>query len=76
MSKKNNGSAALLLTAALLSVSAPSSAFTWSATYIGYRYGTQFHEPGTPNAVRKNILQLTHADGYALGGNFLNLDIL
>lgn len=48
----------------------------WSDTAIGYRYGTQFHEPGNPDRVAKHVLQVTHASGYALGQNFLNLDLL
>lgn len=52
------------------------SASTWSDTYIGYRYGTQFTEPNNKEDVQKNILQLTHASGYAYGQNFFNLDIL
>ncbi|MCT7656675.1 hypothetical protein MBH78_22740 [Oceanimonas sp. NS1] len=52
------------------------SAATWSDTYIGYRYGTEFTEPNNPNDVEKHILQLTHASGYAYGQNFFNLDIL
>lgn len=48
----------------------------WSDTAIGYRYGTQFHEPGNPHQVAKHVLQVTHASGYSLGQHFLNLDLL
>jgi nucleoside-specific outer membrane channel protein Tsx len=51
-------------------------AATWSDTFIGYRYGTQFHEPNNANDVTKNILQLTHSSGYSIGQNFVNLDLL
>ncbi|PSJ37490.1 hypothetical protein C7I36_15340 [Zobellella taiwanensis] len=66
-----------LSTLALAVCAAPSlSAATWSDTYIGYRYGTQFTEPGNKKDVEKHILQLTHASGYSYGQNFFNLDIL
>jgi len=51
-------------------------AVTWSDTYIGYRFGTQFHEPANPKKVQKNVIQFTHASGYSLGQNFVNLDVL
>lgn len=51
-------------------------AATWSDTFIGYRYGTQFTEPSNPRDVEKHVLQFTHASGYALGQNFLNVDLL
>ena len=66
--------AALAIAAAL----APSAvlAATWSDTFVGYRYGTDFREPTNPNDVRKHVLQFTHASGYSVGQNFLNLDVL
>lgn len=64
------------LALALAASATVSQAATWSDTSIGYRYGSDFREPGNPNKVRKNILQLTHASGYSLGQNFFNLDIL
>jgi len=51
-------------------------AATWSDTYVGYRYGTKFTEPSNPNKIKKHVLQFTHASGYSLGQNFLNLDVL
>lgn len=51
-------------------------AATWSDTFIGYRYGTEFREPTNRNAVEKHVLQLTHASGYSVGQNFVNLDLL
>ncbi|GAA3706141.1 hypothetical protein GCM10022421_11400 [Oceanisphaera sediminis] len=52
------------------------SAATWSDTYIGYRYGTEFTEPNNDRDIERHILQLTHASGYAYGQNFFNLDVL
>lgn len=52
------------------------SAATWSDTYVGYRYGSDFTEPFNKNDIEKHILQLTHASGYAYGQNFFNLDLL
>lgn len=51
-------------------------AVTWSDTFLGYRFGTQFTEPANPREVEKHVLQFTHASGYALGQNFFNLDVL
>ena len=36
-------------------------AATWSDTFIGYRYGTEFHEPANKKDVEKHVLQFTHA---------------
>lgn len=52
------------------------SAATWSDTYVGYRYGSEFTEPSNTKDIEKHILQLTHASGYAYGQNFFNLDLL
>jgi nucleoside-specific outer membrane channel protein Tsx len=62
---------ALALLAAL-----PLAAADWSDTFLGYRYGTQFREPGIDGTVEKNILQLGHASGWAYGTNFFNADML
>lgn len=51
-------------------------AATWSDTFVGYRYGTEFREPANPKDVEKHVLQFTHASGYAVGQNFLNVDFL
>lgn len=48
----------------------------WSDTAIGYRYGTQFREPFNANDIKKNIVFLTHANGYKYGSNFFNVDFL
>mgnify|MGYP001190369420 CR=1 FL=1 len=60
---------------ALLAVPAVSQAATWSDTFVGYRYGTDFREPNNTKDVEKHILQFTHASGYSVGQNFVNLDI-
>lgn len=75
---KRIGKRIFTLSALALAVSAAPqlSAATWSDTYIGYRYGTQFQEPSNPDKVKKHVLQLTHASGYAYGQNFFNLDLL
>lgn len=52
------------------------SAATWSDSFLGYRYGTQFHEPSNTKDVRKHVLQYSQASGYSVGQNFVNLDIL
>jgi nucleoside-specific outer membrane channel protein Tsx len=62
---------ALLVAAAL-----PLSAADWSDTFIGYRTGTQFREPGIDGTVKKNIVQLGHVSGWAYGTNFFNVDML
>ena len=67
--------AALALTATALTASAAQAA-TWSDTFIGYRYGTEFREPNNVNDVEKHVLQFTHASSYSIGQNFVNLDIL
>lgn len=51
-------------------------AATWSDTFVGYRYGTDFHDPGNTNDLQKHVLQFTHASGYSIGQHFVNLDIL
>ena len=48
----------------------------WSDTSLGYRTGTNYSEPFNNNAIRKNILNLTHVSGYKYGTNFFNADFL
>lgn len=48
----------------------------WSNTSLAYRTGSRFAEPFNKEDIRKDILQLTHASGYAYGTNFFNLDVL
>ncbi|WP_417583691.1 hypothetical protein [Nitrincola sp.] len=57
-------------------ISGQAQAFNWSDTFIGYRYGSEFTEPGNTNDIRKNVLTLGHASGYDYGQNFFNLDML
>ncbi|HJW42811.1 MAG TPA: hypothetical protein VJ463_00020 [Geothrix sp.] len=61
-----------LLAAAVL----PLGAADWSDTFLGYRTGNQFREPGIADPVAKNILQLGHASGWAYGSTFFNVDML
>ena len=65
-------------TAALVGIVCVASqvqAADWSDTFVGYRYGSDFHEPSNPKKVEKNIFQFTHSSGYSFGQNFVNLDI-
>ena len=68
--------ARLCATAALLAVIGQANAFEWSDTSIGYRYGTDFQEPYNGKNIAKNIVNLSHADGYKYGNNFFNIDML
>ena len=61
---------------ALLAMPAAGQAATWSDTFVGYRYGTDFREPTNTKDVDKHVLQFTHASGYSVGQNFVNLDVL
>jgi len=56
--------------------SLPASAANWSDTQLGWRYGTQFREPGLAGTIEKNILSLTHVSGWDYGTNFFNVDML
>jgi hypothetical protein len=56
--------------------SLPVSASNWSDTFVGWRYGTQFREPGLIPTIEKNILQLNHVSGWDYGVNFFNVDML
>jgi len=73
LDKKNSLTALAIAGACIANVA---GAAEWSDTFIGYRYGTEFHEPNNTKDVTKNILQITHSSGYSAGLNFLNLDIL
>lgn len=55
---------------------APAIANGWSDNSISWRYGDRFREPFNSQSISKNIVALTHVDGYAYGSNFLNLDVL
>lgn len=73
---KTNPSLKCAAIAALLLAAPVTQATTWSDTFVGYRYGADFREPNNSSDVRKNSLQLAHANGYALGQNFLSLTVL
>jgi len=66
-----------LVTAFFLGLSPSASAADWSDTSVGYRVGSQFHEPccGTTD-IRKDILSITHVSGYKYGSNFFTADFL
>jgi hypothetical protein len=74
--------AAAAVFAALGTAVLPAAAADWSDTSLSWRYGTAFHEPfdsnpsGGAQDIKKNIIGLTHADGYKYGTNFFNVDIL
>ena len=54
---------ALALACALVATSGASQAVTWSDTFVGYRHGSEFHEPNNPRDVEKHIVQFSHASG-------------
>jgi hypothetical protein len=56
--------------------SLPAQAANWSDTFVGWRYGTQFREPGLTGTIEKNILTLNHVSGWEYGTNFFNVDML
>ena len=67
---------AIAAAALLAGAAASSQAADWSNTSLAYRTGSRFAEPFNANDIRKHILQLNHASGYAYGSNFFNLDVL
>lgn len=66
----------LFMAAALLMMAQSALAAQWSDQSLGYRFGTQFREPGIDGNVQKNIVSYTSVNGYAHGSDFANLDIL
>lgn len=67
----------LTVSALAMAVAAPHvSAANWSDTFVGYRYSSNFDEPGKTDKIKKNILAFTHASGYDYGQNFVNIDLL
>ncbi|UVJ46233.1 hypothetical protein NVV94_12240 [Pseudomonas sp. LS1212] len=76
MTSPKNCARAVLAALGLMFLAQCAHALTWSDTFIGYRYGTDFTEPGVDEKIQKNVVQISHASGYALGQNFFNLDIL
>ncbi|PTT93206.1 outer envelope protein [Pelomonas sp. HMWF004] len=65
----------ICITLAALVASAAHAA-DWADTSIGYRYGTKFAEPFGSNDIKKSVINLNHASGYAYGSNFFNADLL
>ncbi|OLL31563.1 hypothetical protein BTH42_11545 [Burkholderia sp. SRS-W-2-2016] len=49
---------------------------SWNDTYIGYRYGSNFHYPGVPEKVAQNIGYLTTIGGFRFGSYAFNVDYL
>lgn len=48
----------------------------WNDTYVGYRYGRDFHYPGVPDKVAQNIGYLTTIGGFRYGSYAFNVDYL
>ena len=73
--------AALLMAAAVLS--APAYAFDWVDDEVTLSFGPTYAEPGVASGthprgseITKEVVTFTHADGFAYGTNFVNVDIL
>jgi len=77
-----SGSWSVVALAAALALTADrAAAVDWSDNAFRYSYGGAFTEPGIGSSgesvpIKKNIFSFTHVDGYKLGGNFLNVDML
>lgn len=71
-------SVAALVGTATLAVCAftQAQAATWSDSFIGYRYGTEFTKVTGSEDVEKHILQFNYVGGHSLGQHFFNLDVL
>jgi len=70
-----------VLACAVVLIGHPAYALDWNSNEVAYWYGSQFREPGVSKDgaardIPKNILTLSHADGYSFGQNFINIDIL
>ena len=48
----------------------------WNDTFVGYRYSSDFHFPGSSAKVAQNIGSLTTTGGFGLGNYFFNVDYL
>ena len=48
----------------------------WNDTFVGYRYSSNFHFPGSSAKVAQNIGSLTTTGGFGLGNYFFNVDYL
>jgi hypothetical protein len=75
--------AILVLTGAGFAGPARAQIFQFSDTSLGFRYGDNFREPGYADSknphgidINKDIISITHVDGWEYGTNFLNVDIL
>lgn len=71
-----NAAALLLVSTAGLGWTTQASALDWQDNALSWRAGNQFAEPFIDEDIGKNIVALTHADGYAYGSNFFNADLL
>ena len=49
---------------------------SWNDTYVGYRYGSDFHYPGVPDKVVQNIGYLSTIGGFKYGSYAFNVDYL
>ena len=50
--------------------------FIFSDTSLSYHYEWNAREPGIRGAIQKHVVSLTHADAWAYGSNFFNIDFL
>ncbi len=66
----------LLTLLAGVGLASSAGAATFSDTYIGYRYGSEFAEPFNNNNISKSIVNLSNVSGYKYGTNFFNVDLL
>jgi nucleoside-specific outer membrane channel protein Tsx len=48
----------------------------WNDTFVGYRYSSNFHFPGSAAKVAQNIGSLTSTGGFGLGSYYFNVDYL
>lgn len=48
----------------------------WNDTFVGYRYSSDFHFPGSAAKVAQNIGSLTTTGGFGLGSYYFNVDYL
>lgn len=49
---------------------------TWTNTELQYLHGSGYREPGRASDISQSIITFTHADGWALGHNFMFMDTL
>lgn len=48
----------------------------WSNTEVQYLHGDGYQAPSNPKDISQSIITFTHADGWALGRNFMFMDTL